>query len=304
MKIKLYLINGPLGAGKTTVLRQLLTRPEFSQARVIENEFASHSVDSEQLHDHQAEVATIAGICICCSTGDELVDVLTRLAAAGPEPVIIEATGVANSLQLLEKLAIGTVFDTYEIRHGLFVLDSVEAAMHPEIVARYLPELLAADTVLLSKTDLISQEKQNNLAHALAAAGVQHVEQCHEGKFDYRLLERKSMMVDFFVAFDGAIIRHDGATNFTIIDLTWYPLSPIAVKKVWPVVQKTYGLRRLKGDICDGAGRTWHIEATPAQLRYEPTRIRASYELVAIGESARNMTREQFIGHIEAYDGK
>ena len=101
MKPKLYLINGPLGAGKTTLLRELLKQPQFQSARVIENEFASTSVDTDQLHDHQAEVKTIAGLCICCSTGDELIEALLSLADS-PEPVIIEATGVANSLMLIE----------------------------------------------------------------------------------------------------------------------------------------------------------------------------------------------------------
>ena len=82
MKPALYLINGPLGAGKTTLLKYLLSTPEFADARVVENEFASQSVDTAQLHTHQAEVKTIAGVCICCSTGRELTTALEELAEA------------------------------------------------------------------------------------------------------------------------------------------------------------------------------------------------------------------------------
>ena len=157
MKPKLYLINGPLGAGKTTLLRELLKQPQFQSARVIENEFASTSVDTDQLHDHQAEVKTIAGLCICCSTGDELIEALLSLADS-PEPVIIEATGVANSLMLIEKLIVGNILDKYELAHGIFVLDAVEAVAHPDSLEVYHDELQAADTLLVSKTDLLAPE--------------------------------------------------------------------------------------------------------------------------------------------------
>ena len=45
-KITLYLVNGALGAGKTTLVDFLVQQPEFAGARVVENEFASESIDS------------------------------------------------------------------------------------------------------------------------------------------------------------------------------------------------------------------------------------------------------------------
>ena len=48
-KIALYLVNGALGAGKTTLVDFLVQQPEFAGARVIENEFASESIDSCRL---------------------------------------------------------------------------------------------------------------------------------------------------------------------------------------------------------------------------------------------------------------
>ena len=45
-KIALYLVNGALGAGKTTLVDFLVQQPEFTGARVVENEFASESIDS------------------------------------------------------------------------------------------------------------------------------------------------------------------------------------------------------------------------------------------------------------------
>ena len=151
MKPDLYLINGPLGAGKTTLLKYLLSTPKFAAARVVENEFSSQSVDTEQLAHHHGEVKTIAGLCICCSTGSELTDALEELATTSNEPVIIEATGVANSLLLVEKLAAAGLLERYNLRQGLFVLDAAEVAMRPELIEEYHEELAAADVVLLQK---------------------------------------------------------------------------------------------------------------------------------------------------------
>lgn len=44
-KVPLYLVNGSLGAGKTSVLEFLLRQRDFTGARVIENEYANENVD-------------------------------------------------------------------------------------------------------------------------------------------------------------------------------------------------------------------------------------------------------------------
>ena len=126
-KIALYLVNGALGAGKTTLVDFLVQQPEFAGARVIENEFASESIDSCTLAQRVDEVATIAGECICCSSGEELVDILHNFAISGGAPVIIESTGVANTLRVVEKLLAGDVFEQYDLKQSLYVVDGAEA---------------------------------------------------------------------------------------------------------------------------------------------------------------------------------
>ena len=94
MKNKLYLINGALGSGKTTLLQFLLKQPDFKNVRVIENEFASSSIDSNVLKEHAHDIETIAGGCICCSTGTELVDILNKYAISKfPTTVYISPEG-------------------------------------------------------------------------------------------------------------------------------------------------------------------------------------------------------------------
>lgn len=296
MKPKLYLINGPLGAGKTTLLRELLKQPQFAAARVIENEFASTSVDTDQLHDHQAEVKTIAGLCICCSTGDELIEALLSLADS-PEPVIIEATGVANSLMLIEKLVVGNIMDKYELAHGLFVLDAVEALAHPESLEAYRDELQAADTLLVSKTDLLAPEQHTALFEQLGAIRTLPIAPVTEGVCDLSLLDRPSQVLGYYVEHDAEIKSHDGAVNYTVLHPT-DTVSPAAIQQSWTQLVESFGLRRMKGDITDENGSWWHVEATPAQCRITSTSVRKTQQLVCIGEAAATLTTDAFMAEV------
>ena len=290
MKPNLYLINGPLGAGKTTLLKEMMQTPEFSSARVIENEFASTSIDTNQLHDHQSEVKTIAGVCICCSTGNELIDALGDLLAS-QEPVIIEATGVANSLQLLEKLIVGDMLSRYELAHGIFVLDGAEAVAHTSsILTSYGDELLAADTVIISKLDLVSENDYGMLVEVLGAHGVRNIVPMFDGICDLDSFVDSSQMLAYYSAHEAELTAHDTAMNYTIISLE-APLEQATLEAHWRQYFNDFSLGRMKGDFIDSAGVWWHLEATPSQCRItrgDP----AIAQMVCIGKDARKMSKQ------------
>lgn len=286
MKPNLYLINGPLGAGKTTFLKYLLTQPGFTDARVIENEFASSSIDTHTLHEHQAEVRTIAGVCICCGSGEELVETLQSL-KNDSAPVVIEATGVANSLKLIEKMAASDIFADYTLAHGVFVLDAAENTT--TTIAEHGDELRAADTVLVSKTDLIDDARFATLTQQLTDAGVSNVQKVMNGQCDTTLLNRPSAMLAYFADFEGDLTPHDSEVNYTVTELGEWRVSAQKLEAAWPELQKRFNLRRLKGDGVAPDGTYWHIEATPAQCRVS-SGTQTTPQLVWIGGNARELT--------------
>lgn len=292
MKPNLYLINGPLGAGKTTILKQLIRRPSFEKSRIIENEFASTSIDTEQLHDHQAEVKTIAGLCICCSTGNELVDALTLLSTSS-DPVIIEATGVANSLQLVEKLVVADLLDVYTLAQAIFVLDAAEA--NAAGFTAYIDELKAADVVFLTKPDLITDDERESLLVSLHEAGVKRVFSVLNGMLDEINLTDTSQILTFFAEHSGEFNTHDDNTNYTIIDMSKAYIEAPKLEAGWPAFVEQFGLRRMKGDIQTSDGATIHIEATPLQLRVTKGDSSATKQLVIIGDHARTVTLEALL---------
>ncbi len=289
MKNKLYLINGPLGAGKTTFLKFLLSQNAFQQARVIENEFASTSVDTEELHDHIGEVETIAGLCICCSTGTELIDALLKLKET-PQPVIIEATGVANSLKLVEKLVANDMLDYYEIARSFFVVDAAEITTNDEIIAKHGNEIAAADVVIATKTDLLAAAQKAKALKLLTQATPGKVAVATMGHLPTALLDGTSGIVAYFAASDAKFTNHDEDTNYTIIDVEGITLTPNTITRAWNTLRIPYGLKRLKGNGRDGEGKVWHVEATPSQCVVTERTGSPLLQLVFIGTNARRIT--------------
>ena len=294
MKLALYLINGPLGAGKTTLLKYLLSTAQFADARVVENEYASQSVDTQQLALHSAEVKTIADVCICCSTGRELTVALEELAEQSSAPVIIEATGVANSLVLVEKLAAAQLLDYYELRHAVFVLDAAEAQARPELLAMYRDELAAADTVALSKTDLLEPEDVLALVRQLDEVRDGRIENMVHGQLDIAVFEQPSAIIEYYLNHESAARDHEHEPSYTIIPTRSGDISPELLRSCWPQFVAKYGVERMKGALVY-EDSVWHVEATPSQCIIEKSNDPdETLSLVLIGAEARQITEAVF----------
>ena len=292
-KIELYLINGALGAGKTTLLQYLLRQERFRDARVIENEFAAESVDTAIVRAHVKEVTTIAGDCICCSTGDELLTALRAFAQSGDGPVIIESTGVAHTLKVIEKLVVNDVFEYYTLAQSLYVVDGLETSggQLSEVMRR---EAEAADIVLVSKLDMLPLPDRRALYETLRAQGLSHIVGMEYGAFPMGELGNTSHILEYFTEYDGEIALSD-TPIYSVIDTETLRLVPEQIERVWATMSQVYGLRRLKGGITDGV-RQWHIEATPRQFVQRPGDI--PHKLVCIGERAHEISRAVFLKEV------
>ena len=288
-KIALYLVNGALGAGKTMLVDFLVQQPEFASARVIENEFASESVDSCMLAQRVDEVATIAGECICCSSGEELIDILHNFAISGRAPVIIESTGVANTLRVVEKLLAGDIFEQYDLKQSLYVVDGAEAKADG-LAKALLTEARAADMVLISKLDLLTEKDRQQLIETLLQQGLTKVAGLDYGKFDLAQLASESRILDYLLLHEPADNAAENALNYSVVDVAELAIGAEKIEKIWTNLQSEYALRRMKGAVADG-GEVFHIEATPQQIRVTRSTADEPLKMVIIGERAREITR-------------
>jgi len=154
---ELYLFHGDLGSGKTTAIQHLRSSSnKFQNAPVIENELASENIDEDKLGDN---VYDISGLCICCSTGNELQDALDKAYQhSEDERIILETTGAANIINVLKRALVDPEFkDKYNIASSIHVIglqDNLD-------LEKKRSEILVSDVVILNKKDLVDQETIN-----------------------------------------------------------------------------------------------------------------------------------------------
>lgn len=167
----LVLVTGFLGAGKTTFLRDLLldARAKNLNVGVIINEFGDVDVDGTLLSDAAQSLATIAGGCACCAGQDDFLEAVETMSGAGFDALIVEASGLADPLLLLESLAAPALISRVRVAHIVCVADASNWNQSAGILGPLLRrQLTLADTIVLSKTDLVEDTALNALQIKLA----------------------------------------------------------------------------------------------------------------------------------------
>ena len=156
---KIDVISGFLGAGKTTLIKKLLTEAIKDKVVLIENEFGEIGVDGTFLKDAGVQIREINSGCICCSlVGDfekSLKEVIDKFS---PERIIIEPSGVGKLTDIIE--AINKANLDIKINSLTTVVDGSKCKMYMKNFGEFFNnQIQAATTVIISRVDKISQEK-------------------------------------------------------------------------------------------------------------------------------------------------
>ncbi len=103
MKIPATIVTGFLGAGKTTLIRHLLTHAHGKRLALIINEFGDVGVDRDVLEGCGSETCRaedmieLSNGCICCTVGEDFIPAMSGLLAREEKPdhIVIETSGLA-----------------------------------------------------------------------------------------------------------------------------------------------------------------------------------------------------------------
>lgn len=103
-KIPTHIITGFLGAGKTTVLQQLIgQKPASERWAILVNEFGQLGLDAAVLSNQGVQLSSVAGGCLCCLRSPLFQVSLNRLIReARPQRLWIEPSGLGHPDALRE----------------------------------------------------------------------------------------------------------------------------------------------------------------------------------------------------------
>jgi cobalamin biosynthesis protein CobW len=198
-KIPATIITGFLGAGKTTLIRNLLETAQGLRLALLINEFGDVGVDGDILESCGADtcgkerIIELANGCICCTVADDFLPAIEKLLALDPVPehIIIETSGLALPKPLVKafdwpslraKLTVDgviAVVDAAAVADGRFATDpdklAAQRAADPTIEHDnpleevYEDQLLCADLIVLNKCDLVAEARRASVETEIAA---------------------------------------------------------------------------------------------------------------------------------------
>ena len=197
-KIPATIVTGFLGAGKTTLIRNLLQNAAGRKIALIVNEFGDMGFDGSLVNGcadpkcAAEEVVELTNGCICCTVADDFLPTMEMLLSREvlPEHIVIETSGLALPQPLVRAFSwpsvkpkvtvdgVITVLDAAALAEGRIALDedalvaqraADEALDHDSPVEELFHDQLAcADLVVLNKADLVSEDALDEIQKKIA----------------------------------------------------------------------------------------------------------------------------------------
>ncbi len=167
---QIHLLFGFLGAGKTTLVRNLLQTadPDYPTA-VIVNEFGDVGIDGDIIQGNTIDTVELASGCICCTLKGSLMNAIEELANdKGARRIVVEATGVADPEDMLDDLEDSTIAEKMNVAPIVVVVDaSYFNKVRPMLGEFYVSQVLNADIVIINKIDRTDEQELKNVTEQI-----------------------------------------------------------------------------------------------------------------------------------------
>lgn len=203
-KLPVTVLSGFLGAGKTTVLSHILNNRQGKKVAVIVNDMSEINIDAAtikndvSLNHSNEKLVEMSNGCICCTLREDLLVEVGKLAKDGRfDYLVIESTGISEPLPVAETFTFAdengfSLGDVATLDTMVTVVDAVNFLTDYEQAndlqdtgeslgkddERSVADLLVdqvefADVILISKTDLVTNEQLNKLIAILNTLNTQ-----------------------------------------------------------------------------------------------------------------------------------
>ena len=166
------IITGFLGAGKTTVIMNLLKqKPANEHWAVLVNEFGEIGVDGNLLqgqhHDKHVFIQEVPGGCMCCAAGVPMQVALNKLLKeAKPDRLLIEPTGLGHPKEVVQVLSSAHYQGVLNIQQTITLVDA-RLLSDPRYTQHdtFNQQIAIADIIVGNKQDLYQQGDHEKLQH-------------------------------------------------------------------------------------------------------------------------------------------
>ena len=159
---KIDIISGFLGAGKTTLIKKLLTDKTFGDEKVVlvENEFGEIGIDGKLFDEAGIEVHEMNSGCICCSLVGDFKTALKQVVEDyHPDRVIIEPSGVGKLSDVISAVKEAEIDDVV-INSTTTIVDAGKAKLYSKNFGEFFDDQVkTAGTVILSRTQNVDENK-------------------------------------------------------------------------------------------------------------------------------------------------
>ena len=169
--IPTHVIAGPLGAGKTSLIKHLLTqKPAHERWAILINEFGQIGLDAALLSTAEDGIALgeVAGGCLCCVNGAPFQVGLGRLLRkARPDRLFIEPSGLGHPVQLLEQLRQAPWLGVLAVQPSVIVLDAQALAAGKPLPQTQQEAIENAGLLVLNKSAGLDSAQRQAISEQL-----------------------------------------------------------------------------------------------------------------------------------------
>ena len=266
MGIPLTLISGYLGTGKTTLINNLL-RTTKKKIALLVNDFGDVNIDESLIEARTDSVLSIAGGCVCCSYGNELIETLESMNSNEilPDHIVLEASGIALPSKIIQTISLMDFLSF----HGTVLLTDA-SRLRSQLNDLYISDTISLqieqhDLLVLNKTDLLKEDELLNCIDTLSK------------RFEIRkflktvnaYIEEEDMLLDFGPSHK---INLEKKQEHGFISSTIKPTGTMNAEALSTLLQDpVYNIERAKGFFKNKKGEVCTIQYDGLTLKIEKT---------------------------------
>lgn len=289
------IITGFLGSGKTTLLNQILKNRQDLKVAVLVNEFGDINIDSQLLLSLEDDMLELSNGCICCTINDNLVEAVYNILERQDriDYLVVETTGLADPLPIILTFVGTELRDLTNLDSILTVVDAemfTPDFLESEIT---LKQLTYGDIILLNKTDLVAEERVQELEEYINSikAGAR-VLRSHYGQVPLPLILGVELAQPEMYLTDANLSNEQGSNHLAndgFVSVSFLSDRPFAVKKFQTFLEQlSANVFRAKGILYFKESTRRHIfqlSGKRYELKDEEWHGDRSNQLVFIGRS-------------------